>query len=50
MIKHSSLYHLLTIWPPPITEIYIELYGWERSDHITERRKQIESETVCRIL
>ena len=38
MIKHSSVYHLLTVQPPLITEIYIELYSWEQCDHITEMR------------
>ena len=37
MIKHSSVVSLANIWPPPITEIYIELYGWGRCD-ITEMR------------
>ena len=37
MIKHSSVVSLANIWSPPITEIYIELYGWGRCD-ITEMR------------
>ena len=32
----SYLYCLLTIQLPPITEIYIELYGWKRFENITE--------------
>ena len=46
MIKHSSVYHLLTVQRPSITEIYIELYGWERCPHTTEKRQQIESQSV----
>ena len=42
MIKHSYVHYILTISPPPITEIYTELYGWERCDHITEMRYKIE--------
>ena len=38
MIKHSSVYHLLTMYPPLINEIYIELHDWERYDQITEMR------------
>ena len=38
MIKHSSVYHLLTFWPSPITEICIELYGWQPCDYTTEMR------------
>ena len=30
MIKDSSVYHLLAIQRPPITEIYVDSYGWER--------------------
>ena len=43
MIKHSSAYHLLTVQLPPIIEIYIKLYGWERCPHTTEKRQLIES-------
>ena len=38
MIKHFSMHDLLTVELPPITEIYIELYGWKRCDHITEMK------------
>ena len=40
MIKHSSMHHLLTIEPPPITEVYTQLYYWELCDHITEMRQR----------
>ena len=36
MIKHSSMYHWLTIYLHPITEIYIALYDCEWCDHISE--------------
>ena len=47
MIKHSSVHHLVTVKPPPITEIYIELYGWEWCDHITESSQQVKPKSVC---